>query len=260
MIQSATNKEIAIVTDIRKTLEQLKKGGVPNQKLVLEYINTHANEYSPDCLVEFYVDADRSQLLFVEDTDSNAANFSTQGTRTLYQPPDEKINFSAGISEQYAQPLYYVTAIFADGKEINTTYRNVDNLVFQSVIVTTKANAKFSTNDNTCMIYPRTESIDNMQQNDDLAYALFPMDLYIQLNVFDWEKLSEENRWAAGQSAANLIRNALYQDRYRNVNCTFYNKDLRGTSVGNCTILPSDAVLKVKVEVKCAFYVSSSTY
>lgn len=260
MIISAENKEQAILTNVRLTLEQIKQGGKANQKLVLEHISIVDDEYLPNCTVDYYIDSERTQLLFSEDTDANPDSFSTQGTRTLHTPPDEKINFAQGLSNQFAQALYYVTATFSDGEVIEQTYRNIDNLMFQSVIVTTKANAKFITNDNSVMIYPRSESISNYAANDDLTFATFPMDLYINLNVFNWEKLSEENRWIEGQNVTNIIRNALYADRYRDGNCTLLDKDLQGTNVGNITILPSDAVLKGKIEVKTAFYVSPTTY
>src|SRR5690242_16648151 len=218
MIVSATSKQSAILTDIKTTLAQVKQGGKPNLKLVLDH-TAEDSEYTPGCTVDFYIDADRTHLLFSENSINDADHFTLSAGRTLYTPPDEQLNFSPRVSDQYAQPLYYVTATFSDAVVKNQTYRNVDNLLFQSVIVSTKRNPDFSTNDNTCIIVPTGETVkavpgSAVDDGDfggryDLSYALPTFELYLQVNVFDWENLSEENRVGQLTSINNMIRNAL---------------------------------------------------
>lgn len=255
MIVSAINKEQAIVTNIKQTLQQLKQGGKDNLPIVLNH--TFNNKWD----ISFYVDPERTQLLFSENSTDDPDSFTAQANRTLYTPPDQLINFAAGISEQYAQPLYYYTATFHGGDPIITgVYRNIDNLVFQSVIVTTKANAKFVTNANTCMIYPRPSEGRPYGGSDDLIFEIMNIDLFMQLLVYNWANLSEEVRWQTAQNTANLIKNALYVDPTRDDNCTVFDKDLQATDIDNIQVLPSDDLLKLSMRVRCCYRASSTTY
>ncbi len=278
------NREANLLTNVRATLSQIKDSSKANVALVLQhtllssvegfanlddasYVNLTDPQYAllPDtstigCTISFYVDAAMSILLLTEDTLNNPSSFSTNLSRTLYTPPDSKMNASSGISTTAAQPLYYYIATFSDSTVLTGTYANSKNLLFASVIVATKPNPQFSTNDNSCVIVPGDPMLHESKEADDRGYVVVPYDLFLQLNVFDWTNLSEENRTIVRIQAENLIRLALYQDRYRNHNAALYSPDIQGTGVGRIRPLDSQALLKACIKVQCAYMTESTNY
>ena len=246
MIVSAFSRDNAILQNIVQTLQQMKQGAVPNNRLALEHT-------ASSCTVSFYIDEGRTHLLFTENTTANAGSFSTEGTRTYYTPPDQKLNFAPTISSVFAQPFYYVTAAFSDSVTLSPVYRNIDNLVFQQVVVSSKDKPEFTTSDNTAIVVAKGFKQEIRQNNDTIQYVLPLYDIYVQLNVFNWAGLSELQRVSQGQVVDNLIRNALYADPTRGSNCTFWSKDLYGTNVDSLRLLPSDAMLKAVIRVHCAY-------
>jgi hypothetical protein len=288
LITVTNNREANLLTNIRATLSQIKDATKANLPLVLQhsligggggigfstlddatYVALTDAQYvalssvsggAVGCTISFYVDQAKSILLFTEDSVTNPSSFATNLSRTIYTPPDAKINASTGISTTAAQELYYVTATFGDGIVINTTYRNADNLLFASVIVATKPNPQFSTNDNSCVIVCGEPQLRESKDSDDRGYVIVPYDLYLQLNVFDWSNLSEENRTLVRIKAENLIRLALYQDRYRNHNAALYSPDIQGTGIGRIKPLESKAVLQACIKVQCAYMTESQNY
>jgi hypothetical protein len=210
--------------------------------------------------VSFYVDPGRTQLLFTEDSNANPTSFSTLGTRTFYVPPATKLNTAAGLSTTDYQPVYYVNVLFNGVTTLTTTYDNSQNLLFQSVIVSNDKSPKFASNANLCVIVPCDDVNDNSRSNDTYSTVTLTFDLYLQLLIYDWTNLSELNRTNVRMNVQNLIRNALYADRYRNGNSCLRDRNVDGTYVGQIKPLASNDVLKASLRVQCAFLVTPQTY
>lgn len=253
MIVSAINRDTAIRKNIMDTLSQIKQGGKENIPVVIDTTES-------DVLVNFYVDREREQLLFSNSSGDFPERFAVKGSKTYFTPSDEQMNFAPTISDTFSQKLYYTKTFINGDNPTLSTYRNVDNLLFQNVIVSTKRNPDFAQNDNTAIIVVSGEKIEEKQTSDDLAVAFPVYEVYVQLNIFDWSNLSEEKRVDAAENVNNIIRDALYADRYRGGHATLFDQNVNGTYVGQIMILPSDAVLKAVLKIQCAFNVSSTTY
>jgi hypothetical protein len=254
VIVSPINRESAILRNIVDTLKQIKVGGKRNNPVVVE----------GDVLaISFFVDEARAQLLFADNHDDHPERFITEGRRTLYYPQDEELNFAPKLSSTFAQPLYWVTASRGNGSDtddVKLVYRNVDNLLFQSVIVASKGNPSFATNENTAIVVPAPEKADVTPANDDRVYVTTAYDIYLQLLVFNWQDLSEHQRMDQLFTAQNVIRDALFRDRYRDGNSTFLDRNVNGTWVGSIEPLPSEAMLKAVIRVQCPFLADSTSY
>lgn len=253
MIISAINRDAAITQDIVATLEQIKQGGKPNKPLVLN----HAS--GDTCMVDFYVDVEKTIPLFTENSNDNPDSFGVSGGRTIYTPPDEKINFAPAVSKTYSQPTYYVTASWGeyDPTVINLTYPNRDNLLFQSVLVTTDKNPSFTANQNTAILIAPTVRVVNTRANDDRAYVILEYELRVQMAQFQCG-FSDEDRVLDLMAVGNMIRNALYADRYRGGNCTLMDENLNGTFISPATPLPSTDLLKGSMRIQCVFVAAST--
>lgn len=253
MIVSTISRDAAILDNIVSTLGQLKDGTVANKPLTLDHV---ANT----CTVDFYVDAAKTQLLFSENSTDNAGSFSTDAGRTIYTPPDPRINFAPTISDIYSQPLYYVTAWFSDATTIEATYANSANLVFQKITVASKKNPPFVTNGNELIIVVCGQKEEGSKAADDYRTITVEFEMYLQLTIYDWKNLSEFNREMARMNVNNLIRDALYADRYREHNATLVNNNVDGTYVGQIQAMESKDTLRGMLNVRCAFLTFSTTY
>lgn len=252
MIISTIDRDGAILNDIVTTLQQIKQGGVPNRRLPIMHVDDL-------CTVSFYVDAAKTNLLFTENSTDHASSFTIEGTTTYYVPPDEKINFAPAISDAYSQATYYVTVVFADETTLNLTYRNSDNLLFQQVIVSSKKTPEFSFASNTAILTPNQQKVVTTKANDDRAYVLLDYDLTIQMTKFQCG-LTDQSRVLALLTVNNLIRNALYADRYRNGNATLYDENVNGTFVSPAQQLPSSELFKGSMKLQCCYMVASTAY
>lgn len=282
MIVNDLSKDALILQNILSTLRQTKPSGQANVPLVIDHVATCGGDGlntlsleeletetleelasieidgGAQCTVVFYTDEARTDLFFTQNTTDNASNFTVSKGRTLYTPPDSLMNNAGNISTTMAQPIYWVTVIFCDGTVKKTAYRNVDNLLFQNVLVTSKPDPKFATNDNCCIVYPKGQRIEIRQTNAPIDYIILDYVLYLQLNIFGWKDLSESDRVIRGYSFNNLIRNALQSDTSRGGYCTFFNKDLNETYVGNIDLRQSEAVLKGSLKVQCCYQGASN--
>jgi hypothetical protein len=198
--------------------------------------------------------------LFAENSTDNPGSFSVNAGRTIYVPPDPKLNLSPGVSDRFALPLYYVTASFSDSVTLTPTYKNSDNLLFQRVAVASKKQPEFLPNENALVIVPSNKKYVNHQSSGQISYSILDFDLNVQLAIFDWSKLSEEDRIAAGQRVNNIVLNALYADPTRGDNATFYSTQLDGTDVGQIVLQPSKDVLRGTIKVQCAYMVNPTGY
>jgi hypothetical protein len=254
MIISAINRDQAVLDNIVSTLSQMRQGGTPLKPLVMDYT-------AASVTVSFYVDAAKTILLFSDDSTSHPTRFNAVAGRIIYTPQDESINFApTPISDRYCLALYYVTATFSDATVKTYTYNNSANLVFQSVVVSSKDNPNFSTNDNSVVVIPKGQKEEGSEASDDYRFILPEYKLILQLVVYDWTNLSEAARLAKANEVNNLIRNALYADRYRGGNSALYDHDLDGTYVSKIELLPSKNTMKAALTVRCAFLATSTTY
>ncbi len=232
MIISAQNTDQLILSNIVKTLKQVRLGGGACIPLIIQG--------QGDISVDFYVDAAKTKLLFSDNSTDSPAQFTTSGTITKYVPEDIKMNYTnEALSDVFCQELYYVT-VTLNGEEVNQTYRNEDNLLF-NVIVSTKPNPQFSTNDDTAIIVP-VSSVEEPRQNMYISYIFQEFDVYLQLTAPNLTDLSELERVNTGYLATNILRRALYFDPTRGHLACFYNKDLDGTSVQECKSMSSSGL------------------
>ncbi|MDF2434498.1 MAG: hypothetical protein JWP44_4129 [Mucilaginibacter sp.] len=246
MLVSAFSRDNLILTNIIQTLQQMKQSGVANKPLVMPHTATSVT-------VSFYTDQQRSSLLFTDTSVANPSRFTVQGTGTFYVPPDSLLNAASGLSTTLAQATYYVTATFSDAVVQTLAYRNAANLVFQQVIVASKENPSFTGTENTAIIVPGKVDTQVRPTNTEVIYNIPNFNLYVQLNVYDWTNLSEQNRLVQYQVYGNLIRNALYTDAYRNGNATFWTKNINGTNVDSLKPLPSKDLMRGIIKVQCAY-------
>lgn len=277
---TANNRDQAILANLIQTLSQIAPSSHMNAPMVIErtangfsFATLSSEEFNALTSVQFsgmsspavwsvsfYVDPGRTQLLFTEDSNANPTSFSTLGTRVFYVPPANKLNAANGLSSVDYQPVYYVTILFNGVTNLLTTYDNSQNLLFQSVIVSNEKNPKFVSNANLCVIVPCDDMNDNSRSNDTYSMVTLTFDLYLQLLIYDWTNLSELNRTNIRMNVQNLIRNALYNDRYRNGNSCLRDRNVDGTFVGQIKPIASSDVLKASLRVQCAFLVTPSTY
>lgn len=213
------------------------------------------------CTVNFYVDSAKTLLLFsVNNTDYPEA-FTVSGDKTFFVPADEWINFAPGISTTYSQKLYYWTAVFGDSTTLTDVYRNSKNLLFESVKVYSKANPASETNENLAYFVPSKphEEVRNSKTSDDRAYVIVNYDLYVSLNSSECD-LDETAAILLGYTISNLVRNALYTDRYRDHNATLLNENINGTFVSPLVVMPGDGYFLGMMKVQCVYEVESTSY
>ena len=282
MLITPVNADNAILQNIKQTLEQIKLSTDLNQPLVVDHAVKDSEDFETLSTVEFdalttgqfdelpiedisltvmfYADKEKNTLVFSDDSLTNPDRFILKGTKTLYTPPDSLMNTGTNLDSTCFLPLYYVTATFSDGITRNLTYRNVDNLLFQKVMVSTKKDPEFGTNDNVCVLVPGLQQLKNVKQSESRGYMIMPFDLYLQMDFMERKNLTEEALVIRANALANAIRLALYQDRYRNGYAVLFNEDIDGTYVGQATVQPSKAYLRAKLCVKVARMVAPNTY
>ena len=252
MIISAANKDSLILTNIVDTLAQIRIGGVAMVPLVLEGTG--------DVDLTFYVDAEKTTTLFTDSSTDHPERFTVNGTKTIYTPPDEEINYTQdALSALYSQKTYYVSAVVGTST-INTTYANSKNMLFRSVIVASKKNPDFSTADNTAIIVPQpAKEVPNPYAFHSTVQTAY--DVYLQLTLPNLTNLSEESKVHTANLITNVIRLALYIDKYRGGNCCFLDKDVDGTLVESCEIMESSGMIfRGKVRVRTAYMSSTTTF
>ncbi len=253
MIISCTNHEQLILENIISTISQIRLGGQATAPLIIP---------SQDSIqVDFYVDAAKTVLLFSENSTDNAANFVSSQDKTLYYPPDLKMNHTEdALSVNYSQPLYYVDVIVDEYTTIEMTYNNRQNMLFQSVIVSTKKDPSFTTNDNSAIIVPAgTEEIPHEFMH--FTNVIPQWDIYTQLTSPNLTDLSEMDKVNLGYQVTNILRLALYKDPYRKSICTFYDNQLIGTLVEQATVMPSTGMFfKGNNRVKCCYTANATSF
>jgi hypothetical protein len=136
-------------------------------------------------------------------------------------------------------------------------------LVFADVWVSTppkKGAFPDATNENSAIIVPLEQKVLTRNWNSDIDYLVMPYEIYVQLLVYNWANLSEEQRIIQGMTAGNCIRNALYADRYRASNCTCYSSDLNGTFVSQFKMISSPDTLRGVMTIKCVSMITPESY
>lgn len=285
MLLTSTNRNTAILQNIVQTLEQIKISGRTNQPVLIATYNSSAlpldgfifldtaefndlddfefndldTSDSVTYTVSFYVDAARTSLIFTDTSSASPDKFQTISGRVFYSPADVGLNDNASVSTTKSQSTYYLTVTSTAGLNVLTTYDNSQNLLFRNAIVTSKPNPKFTIDANQAIIHPIGEVQEMLPVSGLHGHIIASFDLYIQQIVPDWTKLSEQNRIQYQQQAANMIRNALYADRWRGGATTFVSADLRGTAVKMYKPLISDAVLKGVIRVDCAYWIDGDS-
>ena len=251
MIVSPQNKESLILANIISTLSQLRLGGQPTAPLIISSLG--------DMTIDVYVDAAYTTLLFSENTTDNAENFSTVGDKTLYAIPDAKMNYTDdSLSLKYCQPTYYVIITIDEYTILKMTYNNRQNLLFKSVIVSTKKEPEFSTNDDSVIIVP-VGSTEIPYPSAYFSHVFPEFNCYLQLTTPNLTDLSELDRINTAYLSQNIIRLALSKDTSRGKSCTFYDSAIDGTLVGSCDILPSTGMFfRGCVNVKCCYMSGNS--
>ena len=276
-IITSINRNSLILANIQATLQQIKVQGVPNQRLALGepisglglyeltldqlYSLTLADLASLQlgtltCTVDFYVDEAKTNLLFTENTVENPSDFSIINNKLFYTPPDSLINCAADtdISNTLNQYIYYVTVAYSDGTIFDLIYKNVNNLLFQQVIVASKVEPTYAGNGNVGVLTVNPEAQFGTKNSDDRRWNLPSYDLTVFINILDWQNLSELDRISAYQNNSNIIMNALMKDRYRAGNSALHDKDLDGTAVFSMKPLPSKDRMKGILKINCAYF------
>jgi hypothetical protein len=281
MIVTAVNNNTAVLQNIISTLSQIKVSGQANAAIQIdnqtagtdpalglvtlsldELVNLSVTELaglpvtgSDVYTINIYSDQARSNLIVTDNSTANPNHFVVDLTgRVFYVPSDTGLNDAATISTTASQPLYYLTVTSTAGLYAELAYNNADNLLFQSVIVSTTDKPTFTQNTNQIVIVPKGERQINMEVSGIHGHVIASFDVYVQQICFNWQNLSEQSRIQKQQQAANLIRNVLYLDRYRGATCTMLGAQLNGTLCKEFKPLASDAVLKGVMRVDCAYW------
>ena len=285
MIVTSQNINTRVLSDIISTLGQMKISEQANRPLLIEQTQGLGNPtLSWETLttaqwetltnvqfeqlgltgvvysLTFFTDSELTRPLFTDDSGTSPSRFSVQSGKVFYTPDDSVLNNCPTVSNQFAQSVYYVQVTSTAGLSKVVPYRNADNLIFQSVIVSSKPNPKFTTNENMAIVVPVSEKEYTLPMSGSVVQVVASYDVYLALTIFNWATLSEQERISQGQQINNVVRNALYSDRYRNGTCTFRDRDLDGTYVAEIKVQPSEAVLKGVVRVQCCWFVSTSGY
>jgi len=281
MLISSINRNSLILSNIQQTLQQIKVSGVPNQRLSLgespesfglfnmtleELYNLTLPDLSnlqigngTSCTVDFYTDQAKTNLLFSENSTGNSSSFSTINNKLFYTPPDYLINNAASLSTTLNQQLYYVTATFTNGNIIDTIYKNVNNLLFQQVIVASKAEPEYAGNANVAVLTVNPEVQTGKKNSDFRIWNLPSYDLTVYINILDWATLSEFDRLQSYQNNSNIITNALKFDLYRGGNSSIYDNNIVGTQISTMKPLPSKNRMKGILTIKCAYLSTPGT-
>lgn len=254
MIITSVGKDTAIRQNIINTIAQIVEGGAGNKRLVLPHNDPlHV-------VVNFYADESMLHLVFSEDSNVEVASFNLQSTYVQYTPPQSKINFTPeGVSTLYCLPLYWVKATFEDGTSVTTTYKNKQNMLFESVISTPSEEPAYGQNADSVYVVPKGRTLVNPKYSDDLRWVILNYVLIVPFNIFaESTNLSEDEKLSVAENWFNSIADALYTDRYRNGNCTFLDKDLDGTEVDRMEIDSAHDCMKCRV--RCCYMASSTAY
>ncbi len=255
MIISAINKSSAILQNLVDTLSQIRVGGQAVRPLVID-----RKDYSL-INVAFYVDKEKTELLFQENTTDFPDSFVASQNKTLYSPSDVKLNFTQNaLSALFAQKLYYVTITIDSTTVINTSYDNSKNLMFTDVIISTQKNPVFNTDSDTAIIVPTQE--DERPAKEAFHSLVIPnYDIYLQITAPNLTNLSEKDRIDMANKATSIMRLALYKDPNRDGNCTFYDQNLDGTYVGRVEVMPTSGKFFNGVcRVQCCYMAANTVW
>lgn len=255
MIIDVTNKESLILDNIIQTLSQIRLGGVPMAPLIIDSTSDTSIQ------VYFYSNAGMSNLLFTRDNSTHQELFTALQNKTSFAVPDEDINFTEDALSPYFCLSTYYTRIVVNGQTTQGTYNNRQNLLFKSVVVATKPDPVFSTNDDSAIIVPVSADEKPGKTNSHYSWILPAFDIYLQLTTPNLTGLSERVRVDTAFLATNVIRIALYKDANRGGNCTFFDSELNGTLVRQCNPLASgDMFFRGVIRVTTCYMASATTY
>lgn len=235
----------------------------------------------PSVSISFYTDKALTQFAF---TDTSPTSFAISNGAIVYTPSDAVMNTAVGISTTKCQPIYYYQITIADslhpqlivqgmfgnlisqgfeegsGDPTTGVYRNIDNLLYQSAIVSTTLEPTFTLNENQAILVPGPQKLETFDSNYDFNYLIQTYTLVIQLILPEYTNLSEADRYQQGMNITNATRLALYQDRTRGGNATQFSKDVDATTVGQWQPIASDTVLTGRMSIACASMVGATTY
>ena len=244
MIVSPQSRDVAILVNIVSTLQQIRPANKPLERVAVPSDTTS---------ISVYVDSGRTSLL---GTDGQPF-ISVSGGRSWYTPSDQMLNGAAGLSTTQCQSTYYMTC---QPSATLLMYRNLDNMLFSSVAVASKSDAKFLPAGNVAIIVPKPAKTVDSRGNSDIGMVLLDYELQVRLNVPNWQNLSEQVRMTTYMQNSNMIRLALMQDRYRGGNATLFDADIDGTFVSELTPLESKDVMRGKMRIRSAYWTSPSSY